>query len=136
MNSKILSLLTEEDIREIYEEAESGGTFSDMLTRLRERHGCKQPSVERYEIVLRAAEAATFWHLTSERTMENTLVRCFVSYQMRKEGYTYSEIAHLMKRDHSSVVYHVKRMSNMLSVPGAFKKEMAMWREFERILCE
>jgi predicted DNA-binding protein YlxM (UPF0122 family) len=55
---------------------------------------------------------------------------------MRQEGYTFYEIAHLMQRDHSSIVYHVKRMANMLSVPEAYKKEMAMWREFERILSE
>ena len=134
MNSKILSLLTEEDIREICEVADDFGTCSDVLPILRERHGCKPPSVERYEVVLRAAESATGWKLSSERTNGNALIRSFISYWMHQEGYTYSEIARLMKRDHSSVIYHTKRMENMLSVPEAYKKEMAMWREFERIL--
>ena len=134
MNAKILSLMTEDDVREIYEVIEDFGSCSDVLPILRERYGCKPPSVERYEILLRAAEYATNWSLSAERTNENTLVRCFVSYQMRKEGYTFYEIAHLMKRDHSSIIYHVKRMTNILSVPKAYKKELAMWSEFERIL--
>jgi len=136
MNTKILSLLTEDDIREIYEVIEDFGSCSDVLPILRERYGCKPPSVERYEIVLRAAESACGWRLGPERNAANTLIRCLVSRRMKEEGYSYSEIAHLMGRDHSSIVYHVKRMDNILSVPEAYKKEMAMWKEFERILCE
>ena len=156
MNAKIISLLGCDDIGEVesllqevrresqtlaYDQipwyhGDDESIFQEVLKRLRERYNCKPPSVERYEVILRAAETATNWKLSSERTMVDTIIRCFVSYRMRQEGYTFYEIAHLMQRDHSSVVYHVKRMSNMLSVPGAFKKEMAMWEVFERILAD
>ena len=134
MNAKILSLLTWEDVQEIYEAADCATTYAEALAELREKYQCKPPSVERYEIVLRAAEFATDRKLSSERTEENTLIRCFISYQMRQEGYTYYEIAKLMHRNHSSVISHVKRMENMLSVPEAYKKEMAMWNEFQQTL--
>ena len=136
MNAKVLSLLTADDVEEIFHAVQTAYSCEDALASLREKYNCKPPSVEKYEVVLRAAESATNWKLTSERNNENTIIRCFVSYQMRQEGYTFYEIAHLMQRDHSSVIYHVKRMANMLSIPEAYKKEMGMWMEFERILCE
>lgn len=147
MNTNILSLITWDDLRELMDKSEEvygehlfedGFTmgedfYREILARLRKEYNCNPPSVERYDFLVRAAESATGWELTEERNTVNTIIRCFVAQRMRVEGYSYGEIAHLMNRDHSSVIYLVRKMGGMLSVPASYKKEMAMFREFERL---
>ena len=147
MTPNILSLMTWEDLREIsdkIEEVYGEHLFEDgflmdetfyreILAILRKEYNCKSPSAERYEFLLHAAESATGWELTDERNAVNTIIRCFVAHRMRVEGYTFGEIAHLMNRDHSSIIYLVRKMGGMLSVPSSYKKELAMFQEFNRL---
>lgn len=147
MNPNILSLMTWEDLKEIsdkIEEVYGERLFEDgfmmdeyfyreVLANLRKEHNCKPPSVERYDFLIHAAESATGWELTEERNAVNTIIRCFVAHRMRVEGYTFGEIAHLMNRDHSSIIYLVRKMVGMLSVPSSYKKELSMFREFNRL---
>ena len=147
MNTTILSLMTWEDLKELTDNTEEiygerlfedgfamdEGFYREVLARMRKEYNCRPPCVERYEFVLRAAESAVGRKLTEERDATNTIIRCFVAHRMRVDGYTFGEIAHLMDRDHSSVIYLVRRMSGMLSVPSSYKKEMTMFGEFVRL---
>lgn len=153
MNKSILRSLTWEDIRDIVLENEDlyfGECFAgrnpedkypspelyykEILRRLRGQNGIPPPIEERFPGVLHAAEQATSWMLTDTREMENTLIRSFVAYKLHNEGYSYSEIGKIMKRDHSTITHLAHRMRDMLSLPNAYKWEVQQYKRFEEML--
>ena len=68
------------------------------------------------------------------KTKEHKVVvgRWMVAYQMKKEGHTYSSIARLMRKNHSTIIYMIKMMENVFDYPQYFKLEQAYWIEFNR----
>ena len=142
MTQKILRWMTWEDIRDIttavYETPPGNATnaeqyFRNILNHLRDEKNMLRPIDERFPSVLKAAEQSTSWMLTDTRERENFLIRCFVSYKLHNEGYSYSEIGKMMRRDHSTVTHLVYRMRDMLSVPGAYKWELQQFKRFEEL---
>lgn len=148
MRQQLLDQLTWEDVKEIVMVSDKlidvdvmeglpsccdteEGYYSEVLSRLREKNDCRPPCSERYQLLLSKAEEAVGRKLTSERSSDNTLIRSFVAYQMRKDGYSNSEIGRKMGRDHSSVTHLVRKFNDMLSVPAAYASEMEMFRDFE-----
>ena len=94
-----------------------------------------KPTVgERYLQVLSVAEQATKMKLTDTREAGNALIRSIVAYRLVKEGYHYHEIGSAMGRNHSTIVHYVKKVDGMLSVPLAYKREIGLFKEFERLL--
>lgn len=141
MNKSILRNLTWEDVREI-RTTNPGGVFASdeqfhkaVLNFLRDKHGTILPIGERYPVILKAAEQATSWLLTDSRGRENTIIRQFVAFRLHNEGYSYSEIGNMLNRDHSTITHLAHRMRDMLSVPGAYKRELQQFKRFEE-LCE
>ena len=108
--------------------------YTEILRRLREQNGVPPPVEERYPSVLKAAEQATSWMLTDSRERENTLIRSFVAYKLREEGYSYADIGKMMKRDHSTITHLANRMRDMLSLPNAYKWEVQQFERFGRLL--
>lgn len=108
--------------------------YTEILRRLREQNGVPPPVEERYPSVLKAAEQATSWMLTDSRERENTLIRSFVAYKLREEGYSYADIGKMMKRDHSTITHLANRMRDMLSLPNAYKWEVQQYKRFEEML--
>ena len=150
MNTNVLRQMSWVDIVEIVEatellfdgEVEEGRNpnvvfpspkayYSEVLRRLREKYGILPPIEERYPIVLKAAESAVSWFLTDSRERENTLIRCFVAYRLRADGYICSEIGKIMHRDHSTVSILANKMRDMLSVPKAYRWEIQLFERFE-----
>lgn len=107
--------------------------YTEVIRRLRNKYRILPPIEERYPIVLKAAEQATSWFLTESRERENTLIRAFVSYHLHEEGYSYSEIGKMMKRDHSTITHLAYKMRDMLSLPNAYKWEVQQFRRFEEL---
>ena len=96
---------------------------------------CKIPIGERYDEVLRAAQTAVGKRLTKGRRQEDVLIRVFVSYRLRCEGYSCEEIGKAMNRDHSTVVHYArKNMGDMLSLPHMYKDELKMYNKMNEIL--
>lgn len=152
MRRDLLKQITWEDVVEIISETEAVSSgidagiiqeeksktpevyYNEVLRRLRERYGILPPVDERFHTVLEAAEQATSWMLTDSRERENTLIRSFVSYRLREEGYSYSDIGKMMKRDHSTITHLANRMRDMLSLPNAYKWEVQQFKRFEELL--
>ena len=148
MNKNILSKLTWGDVKEVVMAADKvidsdvkgelppccdteEGYYSEVLSRLRKENGCKPPCSELYPFILSKAEEAIGRKLTSARNADNTLIRCFVAHKMHQEGYSLSEIGKQMHRDHSTISHLDRLMSDMLSVPNAYKKEVELYTEFK-----
>lgn len=146
MIRRILKQMTWEDVREIvrvadsllteekfdYEDEES--YYLDVLRRLRKMEHVPPPISERFPEVLRAAEESVGCRLSASRRTENGLVRMFVSYILRHEGYSYAEIGSVLKRDHSTVIHMERKMDDMISLCYAYRREIDMFREFEELL--
>ena len=89
--------------------------------------------IERYAVLLEAAEKVFGRKLTDSLERENILIRTFISYKLRKEGYSNGEIGRRMNRDHSSVTHMYKKVTEMISVPNAYKDEMEKLKLFESL---
>lgn len=142
MNKSILRNLTWDDVKEIvntalntpfYVPTQEDECYKEVLRILRGKNGVPPPIEERYQIVLNAAEQATSWMLTDSRERENSLIRSFVAYKLHSDGYSFSEIGKMLKRDHSTIAHLVYRMRDMLSVPGAYKWELQQFKRFEEL---
>jgi len=133
--------MTWEDVREI-RTTNPGGVFASdeqfhkaVLASLRDKHRVLSPIEERFPGVLACAEIACGQALTDSRERENTQIRQFVSFRLHNEGYSYSEIGKMLKRDHSTVTNLVHRMRDMLSLPVMYRQEVQQFKRFEE-LCE
>ena len=141
MNKSLLKNLTYSDVQEILDAGELlwndyiEPTAENILRRLRNENNIPPPIEETFQKVLNAAEQATSWLLTDSRERENSLIRSFVAYKLHNDGYSFSEIGKMLKRDHSTVAHLVYRMRDMLSVPGAYKWELQQHKRFEEFLC-
>ena len=108
--------------------------YTEVLRRLRGKNGVPPPIEERYPGVLACAEIACGQALTDTRERENTQIRQFVAYRLHSEGYSYSEIGKMLKRDHSTVTNLVHRMRDMLSLPVMYRQEVQQFKRFEELL--
>ena len=153
MRPYLLKQMTWEDIQEIWwqtdqvlrsipEEPENwpewafntSTRFGKALSILRDEHDVPPPIEERFPGVLACAEIACGNKMTDSRERENILIRSFVAYKLHEEGYSYSEIGKMMKRDHSTITNLVHRVRDMLSIPYAYKEEVAKYKEFEKLV--
>jgi len=91
-------------------------------------------AMERYDVILWAAQKAVGVQLTTQRTMENTDIRMLAVKQMREEGYSNTVIGVLIHRDHSTVSYLYKCVNEMLAMPKAFTKFMHVYNRFKEYL--
>ena len=153
MRPYLLKQMTWEDIQEIWwqtdqvlrsipEEPEkwpewafnTSTRFGQALRVLRGENGVPPPIEERYPGVLACAEQVCGNKMTDSRERENILIRSFVAYKLHEEGYSYSEIGKMLKRDHSTVTNLVHRVRDMLSLPNAYKWDVQQFRRFEEML--
>lgn len=142
MRKELLKILTADDVQEILDAGELlwndyiEPTAGNILRQLLDENDCPPSVGERFPFVLACAETVVGRKLSRERCEENTLIRSFVSYILRNEGYGYTEIGQMLGRDHSTVIHLYNRMSDMLSVPYAYRKEIDMFRALEEMLCQ
>ena len=147
MRQGLLKQLMWEDIQEIWFEtdktlhsepvkamATASERFSLALKNLREKNDCHPPIGERYPFVLSCAELSVGQPLANMRDKNNTIIRSFVSYQLHREGYSYTDIGRMMKRDHSTVIHLVRKTEDMLSLPQAYKQEVDMYNKMQELL--
>lgn len=147
MRKSLLKQITWEEVKEISdmidslivpfdddEKTEDEVFYNEVLRQLRGQNGVPPPIEERYPGVLACAELACGNKLTDSRERENILIRSFVAYKLHEEGYSYSEIGKMLKRDHSTVTNLVHRVRDMLSIPYAYKTEVSKYKEFEKLV--
>ena len=97
--------------------------------------GHKEPLKARHDVVLQAAQQAVGKRLAPGRRKEDVLIRVFVAYQLRQEGYSYEAIGEAMNRDHATVIHYVrKKMGDMLSLPSMYRDELKMYNKIKNIL--
>ena len=155
MTKEILDQLTWMDVQEIWHTTErtlqsipeepgnwpewaynTSTRFTEALNRIRKDNNVLPPVFDRYVILIAAAEHASGYKLTDSREAWNALIRAIVAYRLVKEGYHLMEIGRAMNRNHSTVSHYIRKVDNMLSVPLAYKREIAILEEFEKLVGE
>jgi hypothetical protein len=147
MRKSLLKQITWEEVKEISdmidsvivpfdddEKTEDEVFYTEVLRHLRNENDVPPPIEERYPGVLACAERVCGNKLTDSRERENILIRSFAAYKLHEEGYSYSEIGKMMKRDHSTITNLVHRVRDMLSLPNAYKWEVQQYKRFEELL--
>ena len=140
MRQGLLKILTTDDIEEIICTARElcdnsvRPTSQNILSHLINESKCHPSIVERFPFVLACAELAVGQPLADSRDKNNTNIRSLVAFQLHMEGYSYTDIGRMMKRDHSTVIHLVRKMEDMLSLPQAYKQEINMYNKMHELL--
>lgn len=127
MNLQLRAALEEQKKKQEEQPADNGAILEEAKKVVRNTE-------ERYNVVLQAAEEATGWTLSGSRTTENSTIRTFISYHMHNEGFSYESIGRVMHRNHSTITHLVRKMEDMLSLPGVFQNELAMYSKMCELL--
>lgn len=143
MDNRLLNRLTKQDIDEIRQimfelnkEIREDDSIcipnddkycNDVLKRLRSNNRDYKPLCkERYKVLLSLAEKVTDHSYSDNRQFGNVVIKCLVSNRLRDEGYSFNEIGRAMNKHHSTVMFYIGKMSDMLSLPIIYSEEMRM----------
>lgn len=89
---------------------------------------------ERYKLLVRIAEDVWGYKLTRNKSYDDTRIRMFVSFRMKREGYPVSDIGKAMGRHHASIINQVRKMENVFDEPVFYAEEYAKYAMFEDII--
>lgn len=85
---------------------------------------------ERYAVLLPIAEEVVGQKMTSCRFAPNVMIRRFVAYRMRKEGYHIQDIARAMGMHHSTIIHYSHQMQDCFDEPIFYAGEIALYMRF------
>lgn len=91
---------------------------------------------DRYAVLLPIAEEVVGRQMTASRDAGNVMIRRFVAYRMRKEGYHLQDIAHAMGMNHSTIVYYARQMRNCFDEPVFYAGELALYMRFSEYIAD
>lgn len=91
---------------------------------------------QRYSILVPMAESCLKAKLNNTRERRCVLIRVFIAYKMRLEGYTLREIGRVLNRHHATVIVYVQMMKDMNDVPRFYANELQRYKEFEEAVKE
>lgn len=91
---------------------------------------------ERYAVLLPIAEEVVGKQMTASRDARNVMIRRFVAYRMRKEGYHLQDIAHAMGMNHSTIVYYSRQMKNCFDEPVFYAGDLALYMRFSEYIAD
>ena len=64
------------------------------------------------------------------RTREAVTARAFLAMELRREGYTVTEIGFALNKNHSTITHYLAIMETILSSPG-YETEREIWNKFK-----
>lgn len=71
---------------------------------------------------------------SSSRKGEMVLVRHILFYLLKNKGYSLTNIADLVNRDHSTVIYALNKMKNWQHLPNLYKNELLLKERIEKLI--
>ena len=86
---------------------------------------------ERYDIVKSVVENVMEHKMTEGRTRDDVLCRMFVAYILHQDGYSLSKIGEILNKNHSTVIYLVRTVNDMVEVPSAYSFEISKLNEIQ-----
>ena len=86
---------------------------------------------ERSGALLPVAESVVGVTMTQTRDWENVMIRRFIAFRMRKEGYLLRDIADAMGKNHSTVVHYVRQMRDCFDEPVFYANDLNLYLSFD-----
>lgn len=87
---------------------------------------------ERYAKLVQIAEDMFEYRMKpSRRSLEDVMIRRFVAYRLRIEGFSYSSIGHAMGKNHATIVHLVNQVKDYFSLPNLYKQDIKRYLEFD-----
>lgn len=99
----------------------------------------KYPSTlisDRYELLLEIAETVFNRKMQKGRHVDDVMMRRFIAYKLRKDGYTYSQISRVTGKDHSTIVHLVHQMDDYFSLPAMYKEDIKKYLKFDSMVMQ
>lgn len=77
------------------------------------------------------AEHVVGCRVDGTRRAASVMIRRFVAYRMRQEGFTIMDISRTMKVNHATVFHYVKQMQTSFDLPVYYARDLEMYHKFE-----
>ena len=74
------------------------------------------------------------WFLSSAKDNRCVWARNFIAYRMRCDGYSLSEISRTVNRTSATVLYCIRKVKEMLTMPEFYPYETEMWNNYTKIM--
>lgn len=89
----------------------------------------------RYNLLVAAAEATVGHKMNPDkRHSEDVLIRQFVAYRLRQDGYSFPKIAKVMNKNHSTIMTLCNRMNDYFELPNIYATELELYQIFENLI--
>lgn len=85
----------------------------------------------RYAALLAIAEDVTNHTMTRTRDFENVAIRRMVSFRMREEGFTATDIARAMGMHHATVLHYCAQMRDFFQEPIFYAGDIVQYARFK-----
>jgi len=84
--------------------------------------------IQRWDTVLFLAIRVTGYdYHPGSRDAQSVLCRTISAWRLMEEGYTVSDIARAMGKDHSTVSYYARQRKDALALPMAYREHLTMY---------
>lgn len=91
---------------------------------------------DRYGQLLEIAESVFDRKMRSGRDVYDVMMRRFIAYKLRKDGYTYSQISRVMGKNHSTIMHLVRQMNDYFSLPAMYKEDIKKYLKFDSMVMQ
>lgn len=85
---------------------------------------------DRYKQLLEAAESIFERKMQKGRDIEDVMMRRFIAYKLREDGYTFSQISRVMGKNHSTIIHLIHQMEDYFSLPSMYKEDIKKYLKF------
>lgn len=85
---------------------------------------------DRYKQLLEAAESIFERKMQKGRDIEDVMMRRFIAYKLREDGYTFSQISRVMGKNHSTIIHLIHQMEDYFSLPAMYKEDIKKYLKF------
>lgn len=91
---------------------------------------------ERYGALLCIAEMVVGKQMTQSRNLYDVMIRRFVAYRLRNEGYVFTDIARAMGKHYTTVMHYVRIMRDCFDEPIFYASDINLYMSFDEAVGE
>lgn len=91
---------------------------------------------DRYQQLLEAAESTFGRKMQKGRDIDDVMMRRFIAYKLREDGYTYSQISRVMGKNHSTIIHLIYQMEDYFELPKMYKEDIKKYFKFHSTIIQ
>lgn len=91
---------------------------------------------DRYEQLLKSAETVFNRKMKTGRHVDDVMMRRFIAYKLREDGYSFSQISRVMGKNHATIIHLVRQMEDYFSLPAMYKEDIKKYLKFHSMIMQ